>query len=124
LGSKLVDLEDTRRHAESELSRLRSSREQIEELEADRDALLASMSETIPESLDSLTGEERNQVYRMLRLEVTPSEEGYELSGAFCTSEYSRCEGIALALLREIQRTIPVFRIANGERATREARFG
>lgn len=89
LGSKLADLEETRRYAESELASLDSSREHIEDLEADRDALIASMTETIPESLDSLAGEERNQIYRMLRLEVTPSEEGYELSGAFCTPEYS-----------------------------------
>ena len=41
----------------------------------------------MPESLDKLTGEERNKVYRMLRLEITPTPEGYEVRGAFCTSE-------------------------------------
>jgi len=35
----------------------------------------------VPEDLD---GEEKNKLYQMLRLEVTP-EEGYEVSGAFCT---------------------------------------
>jgi hypothetical protein len=90
LGSKLADLEDTRHHAERELAKSKSSAEQIEDLKTDRDTLLASMTDTIPKSLDSLTGGERNQIYRILRLEVTPSEEGYELSGAFCTSEYSR----------------------------------
>jgi hypothetical protein len=33
-----------------------------------------------------LTGEERHKLYRMLQLEITPSDEGYEVSGAFCTS--------------------------------------
>jgi hypothetical protein len=36
--------------------------------------------------LDNLHGEEKNRLYQMLRLEVTPSEEGYKVSGAFCTS--------------------------------------
>jgi hypothetical protein len=43
-----------------------------------------------PEGLDDLTGEDRNKVYRMLRLEVTPSDEGYKVGGAFCTLEPMR----------------------------------
>jgi hypothetical protein len=88
LGAKLKDLDETRSHAESELRALKDSQAQLEELEADRDALLESISGEIPESLDSLDGEERNTVYRMLRLEVMPTPEGrYELTGAFCTAE-------------------------------------
>jgi hypothetical protein len=44
------------------------------------------VSETVPGALDNLDGEEKNRLYQMLRLEVTPSEEGYQVSGAFCTS--------------------------------------
>ena len=58
----------------------------MENLEKDRDALLQSMSEMVPGALENLDGEEKNKLYHMLRLEVTPSEEGYEVSGAFCTS--------------------------------------
>jgi site-specific DNA recombinase len=88
LGSKLKDLDETRLHAERELTALQDSRARVEELEADRDTLLESISGQIPESLDSLDGEERNTVYRMLRLEVTPTPEGgYRLTGAFCTAE-------------------------------------
>jgi hypothetical protein len=47
---------------------------------------LESMAEMVPEALDSLTGEEKSRVYRMLRLEVTPTAEGYDVSGAICTS--------------------------------------
>ncbi len=43
------------------------------------------MEREIPERLDNLTGQQRNQVYRMLRLEVQPTPEGYELTGVFCT---------------------------------------
>jgi site-specific DNA recombinase len=86
LGSKLRELDNTRRTAERELATLRGRRQRVEELEQDRDTLLESMVEMVPEALDALTGEEKNRIYRMLRLEVTPSTEGYEVSGALCTS--------------------------------------
>jgi hypothetical protein len=48
----------------------------VEELERDRDALLEIYAGTVPEALDRLDGEERNTVYRILRLEITPQEDG------------------------------------------------
>jgi hypothetical protein len=38
-------------------------------------------------NLDNLTGQERNGLYWILRLEITPSSEGYEVRGAFCPLE-------------------------------------
>ena len=86
LGSMLKDLEETRKLAEDELSNAAVRRDRIEGLERDRDELLSYVSEAVPEGLESLTGEERNRLYRMLRLEVTPSSEGYEVKGFFCTA--------------------------------------
>ena len=86
LGVKLEELENGGREAERELTALKAHQQRVENLEKDRDALLQSMSEMVPGALENLDGEEKNRLYRMLRLEVTPSEEGYELSGAFCTS--------------------------------------
>ena len=86
LGAKLEELEEGRKETERELMALRSHQQRVEELEKDRDALLQSMSEKVPGALENLDGEEKNRLYQMLRLEVTPSEEGYEVSGAFCTS--------------------------------------
>ena len=86
LGSKLKDLDNTRRIAEQELAALKDHRRRVQDLEQDRDALLESMAEMVPEALDSLTGEEKSRAYRMLRLEVTPTTEGYDVSGALCTS--------------------------------------
>ena len=87
-SSKLRELDRTRLHAERGLAALEDSQARVEELEADRDALLESVSGQIPEALDGLTGEERNTIYRMLKLEVTPTREGYyRLTGAFCTAE-------------------------------------
>jgi chromosome segregation ATPase len=80
LGSKLRELDDTRRAAERELAALKDRRRRAEVLEE----LLESMAEMVPEALDGLTGEEKNRVYRMLRLEVAPCPEGYEVSGALC----------------------------------------
>jgi chromosome segregation ATPase len=85
LGSKLRELDDTRRAAEQELAALQDHRRRVVELERDRDALLEEMAAMVPEALESLTGEERNSIYRMLRLEVTPTTEGYDISGALCT---------------------------------------
>src|ERR671917_431509 len=86
LASKLAKLEETRRVAEAELAALDAREERVRELEADRDGLLASYAEVVPEALDGLSGEERSRVYRMLQLEVKPGQEGYEVSGAFCNS--------------------------------------
>ena len=72
--------------AERELMALRSHQQRVEELEKDRDALLQSMSDMVLGTLDDLADEEKNRLYQMLRLEVTPSEDGYKVSGAFCTS--------------------------------------
>ena len=81
LASKLARLEETRRVAEAELKALEAREERLRELETDRDALIASYAERVPEALDRLSAEERTRVYRMLRLEVRPDLEGYEVSG-------------------------------------------
>jgi hypothetical protein len=86
LASKLTTVQETRRVAEAELEALSSREERARELEADRDALVASYAEMVPETLDGLSGQERSRVYEMLRLEVTPDPEGYEVSGALCSS--------------------------------------
>lgn len=86
LGAKLEELEGGRREAERELMALKAHQQRVEELEKDRDALLQSMTEAVPGALENLDGEEKNRLYQMLRLEVTPSKEGYEVGGAFCTS--------------------------------------
>jgi len=58
----------------------------MEELEQGLSALLKSMTEMTPEILGGLTPQERNKIYRMLRLEVARFEQGYEVNGASCNS--------------------------------------
>jgi|SRR5215208_526931 len=82
LGKKLTQLDEIRRHAEKELSASQDYQERVEQLEEDRDVLLEAMAETVPDALDGLTGMERNKLYRMLCLEVTPAPEGYSATVA------------------------------------------
>jgi hypothetical protein len=86
LGSKLQEVDDARRLAQAQLEALTRRHEHIDQLEKDRESLLKSMAEIVPDALEDLIPQERNKIYRMLRLEVAPFEEGYEVSGAFCSS--------------------------------------
>ncbi len=76
LGAKLGELEEQRKAAERELKELNLRRSRLEELERDKETLLEHYANMVPEELDKLTGEERHQVYRMLRLQVYVSPEG------------------------------------------------
>jgi site-specific DNA recombinase len=82
LGSKLKELNETRDLAQAELDALALREQRVEDIEADRDALLRDMAEMVPEALDGLSEEERHRVYRMLRIEVTPIPDGFRVSGA------------------------------------------
>ena len=73
LDEALADLEETRRAAARELEAIGGRREEIEELERDRDALKASWAAAVPSDLDRLTPEERNTLYLKLRLEMRPN---------------------------------------------------
>ena len=84
LRSKLAELAETRNMAERELEAIRDRNSRLEELERDRDAVLESLVDLAPQALDSLTAEERNRFYKMLRLEVVVGpDSSLEVSGAF-----------------------------------------
>ena len=70
LGEKLKAIDETRAAARRELDALKDRSERVERLERDKEALLASYEAVTPEALDSLTPEERNTFYKMLRLRV------------------------------------------------------
>ena len=93
LSSKLTDLENAHTSAERELVALRAHRQRVEQLENDRNALMESMASMLPEALVCLSGEDKNRLYRMLRLEVIPTGYGYEVSGVFGAPAPSRQGG-------------------------------
>jgi len=76
LGAKLREVEVDRATAEEELDNLQLRRARLEDLERDRETLLEEYAGMVPEALDELAGEERHQVYRMLRLQVHVSPNG------------------------------------------------
>jgi site-specific DNA recombinase len=76
LDEVLSELEDSRTTAEEELAVIRGRKEALEDLERDRDALLESYAQMTPGALDTLTPEERRQVYGMLHLEVDVYADG------------------------------------------------
>ena len=85
LGSKLAALEETRETAHRELEALRGRREELERLKGDRDAVLEQYADLTVEALDALSPEQRNRLYKMLKLNVVLRDDGMpEVSGAFC----------------------------------------
>ena len=70
LKARLLELAETRQTAERELKIIGNHKERVAELEADRDALLASLMNLAPRALDSLTQEERRRFYKLLGLSV------------------------------------------------------
>jgi len=85
LDSRLEELEVTRKGLEAELRTVERTKQKVMDLERDREAVLTSLAESIPEALDKLTGEEINKVYRKLRLRVVPADEGFDATGVLCT---------------------------------------
>src|SRR5919206_3477499 len=84
LDAALAKLEEVRKTAGSKREVMENRREMIEQLERDKDALLDHYSAIAPEALDSLTPEERHQLYRMLRLEVViRPDANLEVGGVF-----------------------------------------
>ena len=84
LRSKLAGLQELRRATEAELEAARGREERLRNLESDKEALLRHYENTAPEALDSLTSEERQQLYRLLRLKLTagpPPERELTLTG-------------------------------------------
>ena len=87
LGGKLAALEETRETARRELEDLRGRREELERLKGDRDAILQSYAGLTVEALDALSPEQRNRLYKMLKLNVVLRDDGTpEVSGSLCGS--------------------------------------
>ena len=76
LGARLGATEEARGTAERELAEVEGRCGRIEQLERDRDAIMEHYAGMVPEVLDDLTGEERHQIYRMIRLRVTIHPDG------------------------------------------------
>jgi hypothetical protein len=75
LRERLAELEETCEVVRRELDALAGRMERAEQLERDLEALLEQTAGVRPEDLDELAWDQRNEIYRMLRLEITPTAE-------------------------------------------------
>lgn len=64
LEEKLGQLDETRATAERNLTMLKRFREQIEQLERDKETLLEPYADMAPDALNNLAPEERRQAYK------------------------------------------------------------
>jgi site-specific DNA recombinase len=76
LRARLAELDQVRELAQTELERLRQHEEGLAQLERDRDAVLESYAGASDDALDSLTPEQRHNLYRSLRIEVRAHADG------------------------------------------------
>jgi site-specific DNA recombinase len=96
LRARLLGLDETRKTVERELEIIGNHREHLAALEADRDALLASLMDIAPMALDSLTPEERRQFYKLLGLSVIAYPDcrlEVEFGGGLSVRETERVSG-------------------------------
>ncbi|HLL56899.1 MAG TPA: recombinase zinc beta ribbon domain-containing protein [Rubrobacteraceae bacterium] len=85
LRERLAELEETCEVVRRELDALAGRMERAEQLERDLEALLEQTAGVRPEDLDELTGNQRNEIYMMLRLEIKPTGGDYAMRGVFRT---------------------------------------
>jgi hypothetical protein len=71
LRTKLATLQETCETARRELAALEDRRNRLKDLENDAATLLETYASMVPEALGNLEAEERNHVYKMLRLKVS-----------------------------------------------------
>jgi hypothetical protein len=82
LRARVAELEETRAAAERELRALDRRREQMRQLERDKESLLDDYAGMLPEAIDGLDAPERHRVYKMLRVAAVVAANGsLEVSG-------------------------------------------
>ena len=76
LKTRMGEVEAACRLARTELADAKARSERLRTLETDAEAVVALYSKMVPQSLDTISPEERNQLYRMLRLGVDVHPDG------------------------------------------------
>ena len=86
LGDKLAALEETRSMARQELELLKGRRACLDDLKRDGDTVLEAYANVTLKVLVELTPEERNSLYKILKVRVVVRDDGTpEVSGLFCS---------------------------------------
>jgi hypothetical protein len=74
--AKSAELTEARAAVESQIEAARSRLARLEEIERGKDALISHYASLMPQGLTDLSSEERNRVYKMMRLHVLADREG------------------------------------------------
>jgi hypothetical protein len=74
--AKSAALQEAKEVATVSLETARARRERLEDFERDKEALLEYHARLVPEDLDGLTPEQRQSLYRMMRLKVLAAPDG------------------------------------------------
>jgi hypothetical protein len=128
LRGKLAELDDLRETAERELRAIEGHKDALRQLERDRDTLMEHYASMAPEALDTLTPEERHELYEILRLRVTAAEDRtLTAEGVFgedsVQAEISTCVMVPIRTESRLHSSIPLYEgdpEARFERAARD----
>jgi hypothetical protein len=83
LKTRTAEVEAACQAARTELADAKARSERLRALETDAEAVVALYSKMVPQSLDTITPEERNRLYRMLHVGVEVHPDGtLEVGGA------------------------------------------
>jgi Recombinase zinc beta ribbon domain len=74
--AKSADLEAARVAAESQLQAARSRLARLKDLKKSKDALISHFASLVPQAMSELSSEEKNQIYKMMRLHVLAQRDG------------------------------------------------
>jgi hypothetical protein len=74
--AKSADLEAARVTAESQLQAARSRLARLKDLKKSKDALISHFASLVPQAMSELSSEEKNQIYKMMRLHVLAQRDG------------------------------------------------
>lgn len=74
--SKTAELKEARATLESQLEAARSRLARLKDIKQDKDALISHYASLMPQRLTELPPEERNRIYKMMRLSVFADHDG------------------------------------------------
>ena len=74
--AKSAELEEARGAAEGQLEAARSRLVRLKDIEQSKDALISHYASLVPQVLSGLSPEEKNRIYKMMRLHVLAQRDG------------------------------------------------
>jgi hypothetical protein len=74
--TKSAELEEARVAAEDQLEAARSRLARLKDIEQSKDALISHYASLVPQVLPGLSSEEKNQIYKTMRLRVLAKRDG------------------------------------------------